>query len=128
MKFHIENDTLTITLEGVERFWAIRHKLVVPKLSIERATWDESTNIPRKELGWRIGGTAIPGILLAGRFLGSEGRNFVYLEHARGFLRAIQVEHVLMLELHDYPYRRLFLTVNDPDIAEQIVAWWSSSV
>lgn len=128
MKFLIQDDMLTITFQGVEQFWALKRRLVVSRADITKATWQEDVQLPRTELGWRIGGTGFPGVLFAGRFAGSEGRNFVYLLRPLGWLMTVRVKHVLTLELKDYPYRRLFFTVDRPQIAEQIIAWWSSNL
>ena len=128
MRFHIEDDSLTIIFQGAEQLWAIKRKLVLPKPSVTNVIWQEGVQLPRTELGWRIGGSAIPGVLFAGRFVGREGRNFVYLLHPQGWVRQVRVKHVLTIELKDYPYRRLFFTVDKPDIAEQIIAWWSSNI
>jgi len=135
----MEDDSLTIIFEGAERFWAIKRKLVVPKTDIVRAIWEEQVAIPRAELGWRIGGANLPGILAAGRFWGTGGKNFVYLNHPstehggmwqlpvnRG--ATISFQHVLELELRNQPYYRYLFTVDKPDIAERIIAWWRNDI
>jgi hypothetical protein len=126
MKFHLEDDSLTITFEGAEQFWALKRKLIVPKASIKHVDWSESFAMHRRELGWRIG-TSIPGWLFAGRFISKQGENFVYLQQPKGLLGDIEARHVLTVDLLDHSYKRLFITVNDPDIAGQIVVWWSSA-
>lgn len=128
MKFLIEDDALTITFEGVEQLWALKHRLVVPKVNISLAIWQEGVVIPRSELGLRIGGTAIPGLLYAGRFVGSSGANFVYLQRARQQGLAVKVRHVLTLELKHSHYQRFIFTIDKPDIAEHIITWWSGNV
>ena len=128
MKFHLEDDSLTIIFEGVEQLWAFRRKLTIPKLDITHAVWQEGVSIPRRELGWRIGGTALPGILFAGRFMGFEGRNFVYLQRPRGMFGDVQVAHALTLEVKNCPYKRFILTIDKPDIAQSIITWWSGNV
>lgn len=128
MTFHIADDTLSILFEGSEQLWAIKRQLVVPKAKIERAVWQPVLAIPRAELGLRIGGAAIPGGLFAGRFWGMQGKNFVYLQHTKGFMKEVDVQNVLQLDLRDSSYRRLFFTLDKPDIAEQIIGWWSSNV
>jgi hypothetical protein len=128
MLFHIEDDLLTVKFQGVEQFWAVKRKLLIPKVNITNTIWHDAVQISRREFGWRIGGSALPGVLMAGRFMGHEGRNFVYVQHPQGWTGDIQLKHVLEIELKDYPYHRLFFTVDKPDIAEGIIGWWSSNI
>jgi len=128
MQFIIKDDTLTISLEGAEQFWALKRKLVVPKVNIVRATWQEDAVIPRRELGWRFPGSFLPGLLLAGRFIGRRGSNFVYILRPQGLFGDIKINHLLTLELRNSGYKRLLFTINKPEMAEQIIAWWSSNV
>jgi hypothetical protein len=127
MNFHIEDDTLTIIFEGVEQLWALRRTFIVPKVNIMRAMWQETFTIRRWDLGWRFG-TAMPGILFAGTYIGNAGRNFIYLQRPQGFFGEIKFQNVLVLELRNAGYRRVLITVNKPEIAEQIIAWWSSNI
>jgi hypothetical protein len=127
MNFHIEDDTLTVTLDSGEAFWALKRKLVVPKVNIERITWKEQFITTRRQLGFRVG-TLLPGRLFAGRYYAHDGANFLYLIRPQGLFGDIKANHVLVVELRDFAYRRLLLTVDDPDMAEQIIAWWSGNV
>lgn len=126
MLFHIEGDTLTIALTASEAFWALKRKIVVPREKIEQINWEAAYKTHRRNLGFRVG-TAIPGRLFAGHYYGPNGENFLYMQRARGLFREIEAPHILVVELHDYVYRRLLLTVDDPDMATQIIAWWSKS-
>lgn len=121
MKFHIDDD-LTIRLDGGEAFLALKRQLVIPRSAIVQAVWQEEYVTHRSRLGWRIG-TLLPGYLFAGTFLGPDGRNFLYLQGAQGWFQEVTAQHVLRLELTDYPYRRVLITVQDSDMAEQIVDW-----
>ncbi len=125
MKFHVEDDNLAINLEGIERFWAFKARIVVPKVNIARMNWQQEFTIWRRELGWRVG-TTLPG-LVAGQFYGKNGVQFVYLRHTRGLRADIWVPHVLVVETRDFQYRRLLLTMDDPAMASQLVAWWSGN-
>ena len=120
MKLLAEDDSLTITLEGGEQFWALKRKLVIPKTKIERMDWEQAFAIPRRQLGWRIG-TFIPGWLMAGYF----GSSFVYIQGVQGLFGDISAKHVLTIQTRDFQFPRIFLTVNNPDIAEQLIAWWA---
>ena len=128
MRFIIEDDTLTIKFQGMEQFWALRRQIVVPKVNIVRAKWQENAVVSRRELGWRFPGSALPGLLFAGRFIGSKGSNFVYVLRPQGLFGDIKIKHLLTLELRNSGYKRLLFTINKPQMAEQIIAWWSSNV
>jgi hypothetical protein len=122
MKFHIDDDVLTIQMEGGEAFWAIKRKLVVPRSAIAQAVWQEDFMTHRARLGWRFG-TLLPGHLFAGTFVGPDGRSFLYMRGAQGWFGDITARHVLRLELAGHPYRRVLVTVDDQEMAEQIVDW-----
>jgi hypothetical protein len=125
MRFRIDDDRLTITLEGIEVFWTLKRKLVVPRSHVVQAVWTEDFVISRGELGFRFG-SVIPGYLFAGTFVGAtHGRSFLYMEHARGLLQHIGAPHILQLQLRDQPYDRILVTVDDAAMADQIVAWAS---
>jgi hypothetical protein len=128
MRFHMEDDSLAVIFEGAEQFWALKRRLVISKMDIAHAEWVEGELLPRHELGWRVGGTGLPGVLYAGRFAGSSGLNFVYLQHPMREAGGVKLHHVLTLELRDNRYKRLLLTIDKPDIAERIIAWWSNNV
>src|SRR5437870_1740594 len=98
MRFHMEDDSLTVIFEGGEQFWALKRRLVVPKADISHAEWLEGELLPRHELGWHAGGTGIPGVLYAGRFEGRDGLNFVYLQHPTRGVGGVKLRHVLTLE------------------------------
>ncbi|MGH7241509.1 MAG: hypothetical protein ACREGB_04395 [Candidatus Saccharimonadales bacterium] len=124
MQFHVEEDTLTITLEGGEQLWALKRKLTVPRSSITGLQWHDTLVLPRREVGFRVG-TAIPGGLWAGRYFAPGRRNFLYVQRTRGLFSDITLSHVLTFQLVDQPFQQLFLTVDNPDMAEKLVAWWS---
>jgi hypothetical protein len=123
----MEDTALKIVFEGAEQLWALKRQLRIEKVDIVRADWEEVEVLPRHELGWRVGGTGLPGILFAGRFAGSDGLNFVYLRHPLRGTGGYQLNHVLTLELRNRNYKRVFLTLDKPDIAERIIAWWNSN-
>jgi len=126
MKFNIDDDILTIQLQGAEQVWAIKRQVVVRRANIVLAQWHEVLAVPRGELGWRFG-TAIPGGLWAGRFTARGAHNFLYVQRTSGIFGTIGMNHVLVLDLRDSEFQRLYLTVDDPDMAGKIIAWWSGS-
>lgn len=121
MNFHIADRTLTIQLQGMERVLALKKQITVDKLEISDIQWHEILVVPRSNLGWRFG-TAIPGGLFAGRFTSSL-RNFLYVQKTRGLFGEISMQNVLVIDLKDANFDRLYLTMNDPDMATRLVAW-----
>jgi hypothetical protein len=127
MKFVIDDDILTIKFEGLEQVWAFKRRLIVPRIKIERAVWQPGVVLPRGELGLRVGGTGLPSVLYAGRFAGRDGLNFVYLKRPQ-YDHGVKLANALTLEMRDYRYQRIILTIDDPAMATDLIAWWSGNV
>lgn len=125
MNFHLEGNKLTIRLEGAERFWAVKRQINIDKGQISDMQWHDTLMVPRSHLGWRFG-TAIPGGLFAGRYRAAL-RNFLYVQKTRGLFGTITMRRVLEIDLRDAEFDKLYLTVNDPDIATKLVAWWHTA-
>jgi hypothetical protein len=119
MKLELSEDALTITLEGWERLWALRRRLIIPRGKIVHAEWHgEPFEI---HAGLRLAGTAFPGVLLAGTFFGQGMKQFLYLRRPKGWRRATAA-NVLVLDLHDMFYHRVLLSCAEADAA-RVVAW-----
>jgi hypothetical protein len=125
MKFIAEDDELTIELQGAEKFWALKSKLVIPRANITDLQWQPNFTAPRT---WRLAGTDLPGNLWAGRFYGSGQKYFLYVHNPRGltwFRRPSQLQNILSLTTHDYPYAHILLTCQ-PDIGASLLNWWQA--
>jgi hypothetical protein len=119
MKLELSEDALTIVLEGWERVWALRRRLIIPRAKLVHAEWHgEPFEI---HAGLRLGGTALPGVLAAGTFFGQGMKQFLYLRRPRGWRRATAA-NVLVLDLHDMFYARVLLSCEKADAA-RVVAW-----
>lgn len=128
MKFLAEDDSLTITFEGAEMFWALKHKLVLPRSQIVDLTWQAGYVLPGRML--RVLGTDIPGVLWAGRFVGGGRRDFLYVQRPVGvtWSRNPQpMNSVLVLNLRDNRYDQVIVSCQ-PDIGEQLTTWWQNPV
>ena len=125
MNFRIDGNNLTIRLEGGEQIWALKSRIRVDKSNINDMQWHDTLIVPRSHLGWRLG-TAIPGGLFAGRYRASL-RNFLYVQKTRGLFGNITMRRVLVIDLQDSEFDRLYLTVNDPDMATKLVTWWQTA-
>ncbi|MGI4835717.1 MAG: hypothetical protein ACRYFK_19855 [Janthinobacterium lividum] len=102
-----EEDAIVFTVEGWHKLWALRSELRIPRAHIKDAWRDPAAG---HELGWRMPGTHIPGILRAGTFyLGSSPSGkptFFDVQHA---------SNTVVVELADEHYNRLIIEVADPD-------------
>ncbi len=102
--------------------WTLRKSVVISRDAISKADWHEQFSVPRSHLGWRFG-TALPGMLFAGTFVARGARTFLYMLHPIGLFGDIEAPHILELTLTDCFYGRILITVDDVDMAEQIVRW-----
>jgi hypothetical protein len=119
MKLQLSDDALTIALEGWERAWALRRRVVIPRAKIVHAEWHAE---PFELHAWlRLFGTAVPGVIAAGTFYGQGMKQFLYLRRPRGWWHAMAT-NVLVLDLHDMFYRRVVLSCVEADAAH-VIAW-----
>lgn len=119
MKLELNEDALTIALEGWERLWALRRQLIIPRVKIVHAEWHGEPFEIRA--GLRLAGTALPGVLAAGTFSGQGMKQFLYLRRPQGWRRATAA-NVLVLDLRDTFYGRVLLSCPETDAA-RVVAW-----
>jgi len=119
MKLQLSDDALTIALEGWERLWALRRRLVIPRSKIVHAEWHAEPFEIYAPL--RLFGTGFPGVLAAGTFYGKGMKQFLYLRRPRGLWHG-RVANVLVLDLHDMFYHRVVLSCAEPDAA-RVIAW-----
>ena len=119
MKFHLDDDQLTIELEGFESLWAFRRSLILPRANITRVAW-HSDPTPL-DLLLRTGGTSLPGVLLAGNFRGQGMKQFLYVWRPQGLWRR-QASNVLIIDLRSFNYARVVISCKKEDAAP-VLAW-----
>ncbi|HSX28124.1 MAG TPA: hypothetical protein VLF60_01600 [Candidatus Saccharimonadales bacterium] len=121
MRFHPEHDTLTVTLEGWERVWALKKSLAIPAAAIMAVTF--TPDRPHRVGQWtprlRFPGTAIPGIFLAGTYLWRGERDFWYLHLRR--------PGVLTIICHPgaFAYNTICLSC-DEATGHELLYWWKA--
>jgi hypothetical protein len=113
------NGELTVALQGWERVWALRRRLIIPRRKIVHAEWHSGPYELHTSL--RLAGTALPGVIAAGTFYGQGMKQFLYLRRPQGWRRAT-VANVLVLDLHGMFYHRLVLSCAEAD-ARRVIAW-----
>ena len=100
---------LQVRLGRWEKFGTLQRDFAVPWDHIDSARAIKDTW--RNVLGWRWPGLGIPHVVLIGRMVYREGRDFCAIYMDKGGV---------LLELHDEPYRRLLISAPD-DVVRAIV-------
>lgn len=120
MKFTTEPNQLTITLEGLERLWALKGRLQIPHYAIESIVFvSERPQVQDLQGRLRFPGVAIPWRFRAGSFIREGHREFWYLQMN-------QPGHMMMtLKPEAINYDRVRLT-STPEIAQTVMEWWQS--
>ena len=118
MKFLIKGDILTIQLEGFERLWALKSKLVIPRTTVTGVEYNAQSPAMQDFWGYlRIPGTSVPWRFLAGTFWKQNTREF-------WFVRMRDAGVVLIdLKSRTSPYRRIRISCS-PETAQTIADWW----
>jgi hypothetical protein len=103
----IENGELIITVEGMDKVWALKSHLSIPLAHIAGVSHE-----PEIAKGWwhgvRLPGVQIPGVLTAGTF---------YQHGEWAFWDVHDPEKCIMITLHDEGYQKLIIEVADPQKA-----------
>lgn len=90
---------------GLHQLWALKRRLVVLRRQVVGARHDPTVTRGCWK-GWRIPGTHVPGLIIAGTF---------YLHGARVFWDVRDASHAVVVELDGHAYDRLVIEVEDPD-------------
>ncbi len=114
------DDSLTLRLTKREMVNALRSKVVIPKSTVTSVEWkDVFKDWPPKEL--RIGGTYLPGVIMAGSYISSRGWDFVYAHKPKGWTRP-ELREVLVITTNRKRYRRIILSMPKSS-AKEYEAW-----
>ena len=100
----LTNTSLIVHIRGADRFFAMKSRLEVPLQHI--ASVEPAPEEARKVWhGLRIGGTNLPGVITAGRFV----------EHGEwAFWDVHDPESAIAVHLLDESYAKLVIGVDDP--------------
>ena len=102
-KIHVEGDELIVEIEGLDKLWALKSRLVIPLANVRGATADPG--ILKESKGLRTPGAHVPGVITAGTFR---------LDGERVFWDVHDAAKALVIELADERYARLVVQVADP--------------
>lgn len=116
MIFVMTPESITLKLEGFERFWSCKSKVRLPADSIESIEYSLSRPHPPGGC-WIKLGAAIPQVLFAGTFTKKDTKEFWYLRfRKRGVL-------TITLKKDHARYDKVCLSVH-PLVADDVLAWW----
>ncbi|MEU8157070.1 hypothetical protein AB0B94_25705 [Micromonospora sp. NPDC048986] len=99
----VDGDDLVVEIEGMDRLWSLKSRLVIPLANVRGATADPGTAAEPK--GLRAPGTSVPGVITAGTF---------HQDGERVFWNIRDGARAVVIELADERYARLVVEVADP--------------
>ena len=109
-RIEVDNDRLTVHIEGLDRLWTLKTRLEVPLAHVISAS--VAADAMRRRKGWRGPGAHIPGVIVAGTYhLGGE-RVFWDVHHK---------ERAIVVELAHDTYQKLVVEVEDPAATVQLI-------
>jgi len=122
MQFVAGGKTLTVRLEGLEKIWALKSHLDIPKEQILEIDYKPVRPAVQDFKGYvRVPGTALPWLFLAGTFRTKASKEFWFIRMRQpGIL-------TLTLKPNVAVYDRVRLTC-EPEIAQSLVDWWRGRV
>jgi hypothetical protein len=99
----IDDGHLRISLEGMDKVWALKGDLDIPLEQIQQVTIGPTEVNPK---GIRAPGTALPGVIYAGTWRGRGTKEFWNVRRDR--------EKTIVLDLIGGEYTRIAIEVDDP--------------
>jgi hypothetical protein len=111
-KVSVEGDVLVVTVEGADKFWALRSRLEIPLTHVRSARVDPAFVSDERYAGLKIGGARVPGVITAGSF---------YQEGDTVFWDVHHPEKAIVIELDHEHYARLVVEVEDPESTVSLI-------
>lgn len=106
----IEGDHLVVEIEGLDKLWALKSRLVIPLANVRGATPDPGAAHEPK--GIRAPGAHIPNVITAGTF---------HLDGEKVFWDVHDGRKAIVIELADERYARLVIEVDDPRTTADLI-------
>ncbi len=98
-------DRAVFEVEGLHQLWALRSRFDIPLTHITGAEVDPE-QVARWWHGWKIAGTAVPGLFAAGTF---------YYHGELVFWDVRDPAATIIVSLDHERYKKLIIEVNDPE-------------
>ncbi|MGA2872804.1 MAG: hypothetical protein ABSF27_04360 [Candidatus Dormibacteria bacterium] len=105
--YRIKDGVLELTLEGLDKLWAMRGHLTIPLDDITGVRADPEAHASVAS-GVKVAGARIPGVLQAGTFVNSKGMVFWDVHHEG---------HAIVISLQHEHFSELVVDVADPESA-----------
>lgn len=107
VQIELNSKLLTLRMPGWDTLWSCRRKLSVPVEHIVGAKVAATSELLSKS-GYmlRFGGTALPGVIIAGQYYGSKKWSFWNVHKAN---------QVVAIDLKHEHFSEIIIEVNDPD-------------
>ncbi|WP_433261475.1 hypothetical protein ACQPZF_26925 [Actinosynnema sp. CS-041913] len=109
-RIEIDGGDLVVTIEGLDKLWALKSRLTVPLTNVRGATVDPG--IVKEPKGIRAPGAHLPGVITAGTF---------HRDGERVFWDVHDAAKAIVIELADERYARLVVEVEDPRTAVALI-------
>ena len=112
VNLQVNEDEVEVEVLGLHKLWALRSRIRVPRSALAGARRLEGDAVRGLWKGWRVPGTHLPGVIVAGTYYRDGERHFW---DVRDSARAIEIELV------GTRFDRLFVEVEDPDQALRLL-------
>jgi len=106
VELRVHDDTLEVEVCGLHKVWALRGRLRIPLAAIAGVRRLPSDAISGWWKGWRMPGTHLPGVIVAGTY---------YKDREKHFWDVRNPECAVEIELVGSEWNRLYLEVADPE-------------
>ncbi len=106
VKIEVRGTDLEVEVLGLHKLWALKSRLRVPLTAVKRARRLEADTVRSWWKGWRLPGTQVPGVIVAGSYR---------LRGEWHFWDVALAEHAIAIELSSAFYAALFVEVAQPD-------------
>lgn len=106
VELETEGDHFIFKVKGLHQLWALRRRIEVPRSQVRAVRID-----PEAARGWwkglRLGGTHLPGVIIAGTF---------YFRGLWIFFDVRNPERAVVVELEGHRYDRLVVEPAEPEV------------
>jgi hypothetical protein len=100
---HVRNDSAIFEVLGWHKLWALKSRIEVPLAHIRAVRKDRF--VMRGRIGWRMAGTYLPGVIIAGTY---------YRGKKKRFYDVCNAERTIVVELEQERYHELIVEVQNP--------------
>ena len=105
------NDEFIFEVKGMHKLWSFKSQITIPSSHIVSAYQDKDELKGWK--GWRLPGTFIPFMIIAGTF---------YKDHEKDFWDSTDKSKCIIVELKDEQYNKLIIEVEDVAASLELLA------